>query len=312
MRLVLEELTKSYPSVGNVVNNISLEILGPGIVGLLGPNGAGKTTTIRMISGYLFPTKGKVFIDGLDVWENLTLAKRIIGYMPERLVLYPELSVEEFLLVRALIKGVSLKNIRKELNRVMELVDVGDVRKKLIGTLSKGYIQRVGLADALLGSPKLLILDEPTIGLDPNQILKFREVIRGISESSLVLFSTHILPEVEAICRDVIILHKGSLVAFGDRQQLIPSGRRLIIEVKLGSDLNEETWLKELGKLVMRIVEVKKLREGWIYLLLEMEEDEREGIFELIIRSKSKLRRMEWASVKLEQVFSALTTGEER
>ncbi len=186
------------------------------IVGFLGPNGAGKSTTLKMLAGFLPPTAGRASIDGHDVVEARREAQRSLGYMPESVPLHPEMRVVEYLRFRAEIKGLWGARRNTAVTRALELADVTDVARRLIGELSKGYRQRVGLADALVASPPLLILDEPTEGLDPNQILKFRELLKGLGAAHTILLSTHILPEVEAVCSQVVIIHRGSIVAEGD------------------------------------------------------------------------------------------------
>jgi len=186
------------------------------IVGFLGPNGAGKSTTLKMLAGFLPPTLGRAQINGHDVVEARRDAQRSLGYMPESVPLHPEMRVIEYLRFRAEIKGLWGGDRTRAVTRALELADVTDVSRRLIGELSKGYRQRVGLADALVASPPLLILDEPTEGLDPNQILKFRELLKGLGEAHTILLSTHILPEVEAVCSHVVIIHHGRIAAQGD------------------------------------------------------------------------------------------------
>jgi ABC-2 type transport system ATP-binding protein len=209
------DLTRRF-GARTAVQSLTFTVPRGKVVGFLGPNGAGKSTTLKMLSAYLPPTEGTATVNGHDVVENSLDARRSIGYMPETVPLHPEMRVEEYLRFRAEIKGVPGRERRRAEERAMELADVTEVRRRLIGDLSKGFRQRVGLADALVASPPLLILDEPTEGLDPNQILRFREVIRGLRGEHTVFLSTHILQEVEAVCESVIILHEGRLVAQGD------------------------------------------------------------------------------------------------
>ncbi len=210
-----KDLTRRF-GARTAVQSLTFTVPRGKVVGFLGPNGAGKSTTLKMLSAYLPPTEGTATVNGHDVVEQSLEARRSIGYMPETVPLHPEMRVEEYLRFRAEIKGVPSRERRRAEDRAMELADVTEVRRRLIGDLSKGFRQRVGLADALVASPPLLILDEPTEGLDPNQILRFREVIRGLRGEHTVFLSTHILQEVEAVCESVIILHEGRLVAQGD------------------------------------------------------------------------------------------------
>ena len=208
----VRNLTKRYDNV-TALADISFEVQTGEIVGFLGPNGAGKTTALRILTGMLSPTAGSVQIDGLDVAQRSLEVRRRIGYLPEHIALYPELRVQEYLSYRAAIKGVAAKERRARINAAMERCVVADVRRQLIGRLTKGYRQRVALADCLLGRPKILILDEPTVGLDPHQIRQTRELIRELGRTTTILLSTHILPEVEMICDRVTIIDKGRIVA---------------------------------------------------------------------------------------------------
>ncbi len=201
----VSNLTKQFAG-RTAVDDVSFEVKRGEIIGFLGPNGAGKTTTMRMLTGFLHPTRGAVEIAGCDVFEDPIEARRHIGYMPESCPLYHEMRVDEYLTFRAQIKGVARKAIRSRRDIVKEQCGLTDVGRRIIGQLSKGYRQRVGLADSLLHDPDLLILDEPTAGLDPNQIREVRELIRQLAERHTLLLSTHILPEVEMTCRRILII----------------------------------------------------------------------------------------------------------
>ena len=208
----VQQLTKRYDAT-TALNGISFEVRQGEIMGFLGPNGAGKTTTLRILTGLLAPTSGSVRLNGLDVETQSLQIRRQIGYLPENVSLYPELRVAEYLSYRAQLKGVPRSQQRVRLEEALEQCALGDVRRTLIGRLSKGFRQRVGLADCLLGHPSLLILDEPTVGLDPNQIRQTRELIRRLGQRATVLLSTHILPEVEMLCHRVTIIDRGAIVA---------------------------------------------------------------------------------------------------
>src|SRR5438105_2512835 len=208
----VENLTKYYDDYA-AVQDVSFDVPQGQIVGFLGPNGAGKTTTMRILAGFLTATSGKASIAGFDVfWQPLEVRRRI-GYMPENCPLYQEMRVTEYLRFRGGIKGLAGRVRRQRIDYVIERCWLADVRRQIIGTLSKGYRQRVGLADALLASPPVLILDEPTVGLDPAQIISTRKLIRELGREHTILLSTHILPEVEATCDSVIIIHHGRVVA---------------------------------------------------------------------------------------------------
>jgi ABC-2 type transport system ATP-binding protein len=216
----VRDLTKYYDDYP-AVRDVSFDVLGGQIVGFLGPNGAGKSTTMRILAGYLTATSGQATIDGFDVFWDPIEVRRRIGYMPESCPLYPEMRVNEYLHYRAGIKGVHGEKRRQRLDYVLKRCWLTDVQRQMIGTLSKGYRQRVGLADALLAEPKVLILDEPTAGLDPTQIRSARDLIRDLGQEHTILLSTHILPEVEMTCSHVIIIARGQVAAAGSLADLV-------------------------------------------------------------------------------------------
>jgi ABC-2 type transport system ATP-binding protein len=208
----VEGLTKRYARQV-AVDNISFSVGKGEIVGFLGPNGAGKTTTMRVLTCFMPPTEGKASVAGYDVYEHAMEVKRHIGYLPEAPPLYPEMEVGDYLRFVGRLKGIPSSELERRVNEVADRCAIGDVKTKLITKLSKGYRQRVGLAQAIIHNPDVLILDEPTSGLDPKQILETRELIKSLSGEHTIILSTHILPEVEAICQKVIIIDKGKLVA---------------------------------------------------------------------------------------------------
>jgi ABC-2 type transport system ATP-binding protein len=215
----VQHLVKDYGTVV-AVRDVSFEVGQGEVVGFLGPNGAGKSTTLRIIAGFLGPTSGRVLIDGHDVLDDSIRARRSIGYMPEAAPLYPEMRVSEYLRFRAELKGVGRRDRKSWVSRAMELAGVSDMSETLIGHLSKGYRQRVGLADALVAKPPMLILDEPTAGLDPNQIREVRTLVKELGKDHTIFLSTHILPEVEATCARAIVIDRGKLVAEGTIDEL--------------------------------------------------------------------------------------------
>src|SRR5688500_16097878 len=202
------------------VDGISFSVGEGEIVGMLGPNGAGKTTTIRMITGFLPPTSGTVTVAGKDLFESPREARRDIGYLPENVALYNEMRVEEYLAYRARLEGVPRGATREAIGSAIERCLLADVRRQIIGTLSKGYRQRVGLATAILHRPRVLVLDEPTVGLDPKQIIAIRELIRELGREQTLMHSTLVLPEVELLCRRVMIIARGRIVAQGTPESL--------------------------------------------------------------------------------------------
>ncbi len=212
--IVVENLVKYYGEY-QAVRGVSFQVPKGQVVGFLGPNGAGKSTTMRILAGYLTATSGRARIDGKDVFWDPIAARRSIGYMPENCPLYPEMRVEEYLKFRAGLKGLGWSARRKRIDYVLQRCWLKDVRRQLVGTLSKGYRQRVGLADALLADPPVLILDEPTAGLDPTQIRETRKLIRELGQEHTMLLSTHILSEVEMACDSAIIIYQGAVVANG-------------------------------------------------------------------------------------------------
>lgn len=217
-------LTKRYAGF-TAVKEISFQVAKGEIVGFLGPNGAGKSTTMKMLTGYLPPTSGRASIAGFDIFEQSIQARRHLGYLPESTPLYHDMRVNEYLRYRASLKGVEGSKIKERVGDVVEMCDLKEKERSLIGTLSKGQKQRVGLADALVHDPDLLILDEPTIGLDPNQIRQVRELIKNLATKRTVLISTHILPEVEMMCSRVIVIHKGKIRASDTAENLLHTHR---------------------------------------------------------------------------------------
>jgi ABC-2 type transport system ATP-binding protein len=217
----VHKLTKRYGSLV-AVENLSFQLEKGEVLGFLGPNGAGKTTTMRIITGYMPPTKGTVHIEGLDIIDYPLQAKKLIGYLPENPPLYNDMSVSEYLNFVADVKQVSANEKRSSIFNVMEQCGLTDVRKRIIGHLSKGYRQRVGIAQALVNNPSVLILDEPTIGLDPKQIIEIRELIKNLSGDRTVILSTHILPEVTMICSKVVIINQGKIVLEESLESISP------------------------------------------------------------------------------------------
>lgn len=218
----VQSLTKYYGDYA-AVRNVSFDVAQGQVVGFLGPNGAGKSTTMKILAGFLTATSGTATIDGIDVFWNPVAARKRIGYMPESCPLYPELRVREYLHFRAGLKGMTGTKRRQRIDYVVQRCWLGDELNTLIGNLSKGYRQRVGLADALLADPAVLILDEPTAGLDPAQIRETRSLIRELGKQHTILLSTHILSEVEMTCQRAIIIHHGQVAAAGNLAELTKS-----------------------------------------------------------------------------------------
>jgi ABC-2 type transport system ATP-binding protein len=210
MSLVLNQLSKSYGDQV-AVDQVSFHLKQGQVVGFLGPNGAGKSTTLKMIAGYISPDSGSIELNGIPIHQNSIEAKKIIGYLPESNALYEQLYVKEYLQFLSSIHRI--ENVSQRISELIEQTGLGLMQHKKIGTLSKGYKQRLGIAAAIIHQPKLVLLDEPTSGLDPNQLIEIRALIQSLSNDALILFSTHILQEVTAICDRVLVLHQGKLVA---------------------------------------------------------------------------------------------------
>src|SRR6266436_353510 len=245
----VENLTKRYAG-HTAIRDLNFEVGQGEIMGFLGPNGAGKTTTMRILAGFMPATSGRASIAGFDVFEQSLQARSRLGYMPENVPLYNDMRVTEYLDYRAALKAVPHRRVAERVGDVRELCGLKEVEKKVIGTLSKGYRQRVGLADALLHEPDLLILDEPTIGLDPNQIRQVRELIKNLGKQHTILLSTHILTEVEMTCSRVIIINRGRIEACDTPENLLGRIRTaggVVVEARVGSDDGAEELQKIPG-----------------------------------------------------------------
>lgn len=230
----IDHLTKSFGSV-KAVDNLSLEIKKGEIVGFLGPNGAGKTTTMRLLTGFLFPDEGTVSIDDIPVGERAIDAQKLIGYLPENNPIYKDMLVSEFLNLSADLKGIPKEKRRSSFDFAIKAVAIGDVFYRPIGELSKGYKQRVGMAAALLQEPQILIMDEPTEGLDPNQRGEIRALIKNLAKDRTIIMSTHVMQEAQAVCNRLIIINKGKLIADGTSEELSQAARKeriLLLEVE--------------------------------------------------------------------------------
>jgi ABC-2 type transport system ATP-binding protein len=303
-------LTKRFGGV-TVLDNLSFEVKRGEIVGFLGPNGAGKTTTMRILSCYLPPTGGTVTIDGLDVLKNSLEVRRRIGYLPENVPIYHDMRVIEYLRYRSRLKGLSGRKMRSRIEEVISRCGLGDVRRAIIGVLSKGYRQRVGLADALVHDPEVLILDEPTIGLDPNQIRHIRSLIRSLAQRHTVLLSTHILPEVEMVCERVLIINKGKIVASDTADNLvglIKGNLQVVVEVQGPDDA-----ILDALKAVKGVVGVLHESAGeWSRFTWSCDSgtDVRSELFRLIADKKWVLRELKVEKRNLEDVFVSMTMKE--
>ncbi len=300
MSIKVEKLTKIY-GTQKALDEVSLEINQGEIVGLLGPNGAGKSTLMKIITGYLPASDGKVSVMGMDVVENPLQTKRLIGYLPESNPLYYEMYVREFLAFTA---GLfKIKNAKDRIEEVIELTGLGKEAHKKIGALSKGYKQRVGLAQAFIHDPKVLILDEPTSGLDPNQLIEIRNLIRKIGQDKTVLFSSHIMQEVEAICDRILIINNGKLIADSPKnqmQKLWKNKEVIVVEFK-------ETLSESILKKISEVEKVQALSDHKFKLTVEAENDLRPKIYEWAKEHNYTLIGMQSMEISLENIFQDLT-----
>ncbi len=302
MSIEVKNLVKVY-GAQKAVNDISFSVNKGEIVGFLGPNGAGKSTTMKILTGYLQATQGEAFVCGLNVRDHAMQAKTRIGYLPESNPLYYDMYVREYLGFVAEVHKVPGK--KAAVDRTIELVGLTPESKKKIGQLSKGYKQRVGLAAALIHDPEVLILDEPTTGLDPNQIAEIREVIRRQGRDKTVLFSSHILQEVEAVCNRVIIINKGSLVA-NDTVSNLQAGNKEIhhVMVQFGTPVSQELIITIPG-----IDKLNKVSELQFQLTTKSPEQLRRQLMELALQHHLNIVSMHSESQSLESVFKTLTAS---
>jgi ABC-2 type transport system ATP-binding protein len=301
------DLTRKFGTF-TAVERVSFSVPEGKIVGLLGPNGAGKTTTIRMITGFLPPSSGRVTLGGRDLFGDGAVAlRRQIGYLPESVALYPELRVDEYLDWRGRIEGMDRVATRRRRAEVVELCLLGEVRRQVIGTLSKGYRQRVGLAGAILHDPKVLVLDEPTVGLDPRQIIAIRELIRELGREHTLLVSTHILPEVDLLCQRVLIVDRGRIVAEGSPAELRARAQGdLAVTVELAEDAPEAS---ERLAAVAGVASVRSLDGGRRFALACAHgADPRVEVFRLAVERGWTLVELAASRASLEDVFVRLTT----
>lgn len=304
----LTNITKKYGQ-NIAVKDVSFKVDKGGIVGLLGRNGAGKTTTMNIITGYISATSGAVTINGYDTVKNPREAKKSIGYLPEHPPLYNDLTVEEYLAFACRLKDVKPTQIKKETDRVLESAHVADVRKRLIGNLSKGYRQRVGLAQALCGSPELVILDEPTAGLDPKQIVEIRSTIRELGQNHTVILSSHILSEVADICQKVIIINRGEVIRQDSLGNLThQAGGTQRVMVRLSGD---EAQARQILKLPGVSAELIGQNEAdTVDFMLEGSGDLRAAIYDAVKASSARLLLMRPVLPTLEDIFITLTSSE--
>lgn len=311
--ITVENLTKRYANK-TAIDSVSFQVEKGEILGFLGPNGAGKTSTMRVITGFMPASDGTVRVDGFDVFENPLEVRRRIGYLPESPPLYLEMSVTGYLRFVAKIKGVPKEKIAPEVKRVMERVNITDVRDRIIAKLSKGYKQRVGLAQALLNDPPVLILDEPTIGLDPKQIHEVRELIKDLGGNHTVLLSTHILPEVEQTCNRVVIIDRGKIVAVDTPQNLrlqVQGAAQVFMEIQGPASEITSQLKKTPGVVDVRTVASTDGRHRF-QIEGELKKEIRSDLARTVVQNGWGLFELQAATMSLEDIFLKLTTAEER
>ena len=307
----VKNLVKNYGKY-EAVKDISFKVDTGEVVGFLGPNGAGKSTTMNIITGYISASSGEVSIDGFDILKNPKEAKKRIGYLPEIPPLYMDMTVTEYLNFAADLKGVKKAEIKPMLDDIMEKIKITHVSHKVIKNLSKGYRQRVGLAQALVGYPEVLILDEPTVGLDPKQIIEIRDVIKELSKSHTIILSSHILSEVSAVCNRVIIINKGRLVASGTPDRLSESLSQDRFKIKLKGDRESIINAYKSDSSFSAVEESETTEEGTTDLIVEGVSgvDTREAVFDNAVKNGFKLLMIKSEKLSLEEVFLQVTENE--
>jgi ABC-2 type transport system ATP-binding protein len=303
----VSHLTKMY-GPRTAVNDLSFEIQKGEIVGFLGPNGAGKSTTMKIITGLMPATQGKVNVAGFDVFENPVEVKRNVGFLPENPPVYTEMKVQDYLAFAARMHQVPSSSVNASVDTALEKTGLGDVRNRLIGNLSKGYRQRVGLAQALVHNPQVLILDEPTVGLDPKQIIEIRELIKSLAGDHTVILSSHILPEVTATCKRIIVINKGTIVAEDTLEQLtarLKKGLIFNLEVKRPSSNGIQA--------IRQIPGVRDVTAAGPKLIVETntgDAEAREKIVETAVAQGMGVLEFSAERLSLEEIFLQLTTTE--
>ena len=307
MSIVVENLTKLYGEQ-KAVDNISFEVKPGEVVGFLGPNGAGKSTTMRMITCYMAPTSGKIFLEGFEVDKNPLEIKKKIGYLPENNPLYLDMAIIDYLRFCAEIQGMTGGRVSERIHKMVDLCGLNPERHKNIGELSKGYRQRVGLAQAMIHDPDVLVLDEPTSGLDPNQIVEIRRLIKELGREKTVILSSHILSEVEATCDRILIINKGKIVADGSSDTLRQQAQgQELVKVQIEAPKGSEVCKKLLA--LSSVEKVNDLKDGADQYMVQSKPElsSRREIFDLCVKNKWYLMEMTGIETRLEDVFREVT-----
>ena len=307
----VDNLSKSYRDV-EAIKSISFELCNGEIVGFLGANGAGKSTTLKVMTGYLSPTSGTVHVNDMNILHDAHEIQKQIGYLPELNPLYGEMLVYDILEFIARIRNISGKTFKNALARVVEQCGLKGVLHKKIAECSKGYKQRIGLACAMIHDPKILILDEPVTGLDPNQIVEIRNLIKELGSEKLVLMSSHILQEIQATVNRIIIIHKGEIVADGTNEELMSGfmgNAKLTLEIKNAGDDSVKDLSEKIPQLTIIDTE-SKIGSRLLNLEYPKDQDPREAIFQYAVESRWVITEMSPHSANLESIFRKLTTEE--
>ena len=309
----LKNITKYYGDFP-AVTDISFKIEKGEIVGLLGPNGAGKSTTMKMITGFMRPTSGELTVDGNDIVSQSIEARRKIGYLPETVPLYTDMTVYSYIEYMGMLRGLSKKNIKSKVDNVIEICKLGDYRNSLISKLSKGFRQRVGISQAIIHEPEVLVLDEPTIGIDPNQVVETRQLIKNLSGEHTLILSSHILPEVSSICERVLIIHEGEIAASDTIENLssLMSGKNKIEADIIGSPQAIVTELEKINDVKSVQFSINKSSSEFSTFSIESEinSDIRSEIAKIIINNDWGLIRLQSMGMSLEDIFLQITTAE--
>ncbi len=301
MSIIVTNITKKYGEQ-LALNNVSFEVGDNQIVGFLGPNGAGKSTMMKILTCYLPPTAGSASVCGFDISQDSLKVRQQIGYLPEHNPLYHDMYVKEFL---AFVAGIyKIKNINSRVNEMIDITGLQKEQSKKIGALSKGYRQRVGLAQAMIHDPKVLIMDEPTTGLDPNQLEEIRNLIKNLGKHKTVMLSTHIMQEVEAICDRVIIINKGEIVANDETKNLQSSSTKQIITVEFDKEISIAL-IKQIAH-VDSVLEISPLK--W-HIISSSPDDIRKAIFDFAIANQLGVLTLQKEEQSMETVFKSLTKG---
>ena len=308
----VKNVTKKYGNF-TAVDNITFTVKDGEVVGLLGQNGAGKSTTMNMITGFIEPTEGNIVINGFDIMKKPLKAKKQIGYMPENVPLYTELTVKEFVTYMAELKLVERKIRKQEVENVIKETGLQEVENKLIRNLSRGYKQRVSMAGALVGNPEVLILDEPTVGLDPKQIIEIRNLIKNLGKKHTVILSSHILSEISQICEKVVILNKGKIVAIDTPENLEEKTKEQnILYVTVEDKKEKMPNLKEKIKDIEKLEMVKDNEDGTkqYKIISKSEKDVRKLLFEILPKEEITIFELKKAETSLEDAFIKLIDKE--